>query len=316
MRMEHILNDLKIYDYVPEIKQFLLTKLNNPIEVQNYKNSGKAEPVYTIVEKLDNGFLTYIIDKWFLIDESTIKPVVVSDYITDQEQLKTIHMFEHILNTADINDKSVTVRINENLRISFSTKNGDMFVNEQKVDKQTTLENVFQSPIIPILKKDMYYVLETVRNNINKFVELDVCIKNSNILKPFLEAVAFNYKDDMYLYLKDRRTGSSFYKYESALELINDVRKELDFDLTEFYKNKLSKEMIKYKSLDDQEKEINIKLKDVNESIDAIKYEKELSPELNQVFDELLIYKHELHESINNIKAERSAMRKEFIRQK
>jgi hypothetical protein len=40
----------------------------------------------------------------------------------------------------------------------------------------------------------------------------------------------------------------SFFKYESALELVNEVRNELNYDLTYFYENKLDKELIKKKT--------------------------------------------------------------------
>ena len=75
-RMEAILGELGIYDYVPEIKRFLLEMTTNPIERQNLKNSGKAEKIYTIVEKIDDGHLAYVGDRWFMISENEIKQVL------------------------------------------------------------------------------------------------------------------------------------------------------------------------------------------------------------------------------------------------
>jgi hypothetical protein len=112
-------------------------------------------------------------------------------------------------------------------------------LNEEKLDKETTLETLFNSPIIPYLKKDYYNLLEATVNNLNKFVDLDIAIKVSNILNPFTESVAFNYKDKMYIYSNDNRTGSRFYAYENASELIMDVNKDLDYDLTHFFEKNL-----------------------------------------------------------------------------
>ena len=50
---------------------------------------------------------------------------------------------------------------------------------------------------------------------------------------------AFNYKNSTFLYRCDERYGNSFFKYESAIELVNEVKNELNYDLTFFYENKL-----------------------------------------------------------------------------
>jgi hypothetical protein len=46
---------------------------------------------------------------------------------------------------------------------------------------------------------------------------------------------AFNYKKQL-LFIEFERYGNSFFKYESALELVNEVRNELNYDLTYFMK--------------------------------------------------------------------------------
>ena len=58
---------------------------------------------------------------------------------------------------------------------------------------------------------------------------------------------------------------------ESAIELVNEVRNELNYDLTYFYENKLGKEIIVKKKLEDKEREISLKLEDVTFNIDKIK---------------------------------------------
>ena len=47
---------------------------------------------------------------------------------------------------------------------------------------------------------------------------------------------------------------------------------ELNFDLTYFYENKVGKEVIVKRQLEDKEREITLKLEDVNSNLDKIKY--------------------------------------------
>ena len=136
--------------------------------------------------------------------------------------------------------------------------------------KETTLESLFSSPIIPIVNRNFYPLLVETMKNTNKFVELDVVKKINNLVNPYLECYAFNYKNATYLYRCDERYGNSFFKYESALELVNEVKNELNYDLTFFYENKLDKELIFKRKLEDKEREISIKLEDLNLNISKL----------------------------------------------
>jgi hypothetical protein len=139
------------------------------------------------------------------------------------------------------------------------------------MNEETTLESVFDSPIIPIVNKNFYPVLLEVSKNLDKFVELDVVKRVNNLINPYLEIFAFNYKNSTYLYRCDERYGNSFFKYESALELVNEVRNELNYDLTYFYENRLDKELIVKRKLEDKEREITLKLEDVQFNIEKVK---------------------------------------------
>ena len=139
------------------------------------------------------------------------------------------------------------------------------------MDGETTLESLFNSPIIPIVNKNFYPVLVEVSQNIDKFVELDVVKRVNNLINPYLECFAFNYKNTTFLYRCDERYGNSFFKYESVIELVNEVRNELNYDLTYFYENKLSKELVVKRKLEDKEREVSLKLEDVNFNIDKLK---------------------------------------------
>ena len=151
------------------------------------------------------------------------------------------------------------------------SKKGSIFINDDELNDETTLESLFSSPIVPIVNKNFYPVLLEVSQNLGKFVELDVVKRIGNLINPYLECYAFNYKNNTYLYRCDERYGNSFFKYESALELVNEVRNELNYDLTYFYENKLSKEMIVKRKLEDKEREITLKLEDVQFNIEKIK---------------------------------------------
>jgi len=316
-RMESVLNELSMYDWIRPIKHFLLKMTASPVERQNLKNSGKASKIYTLVENVDEGHLAFISDRWFLISESEIKQVLADDYIKDNDKIRNIRLLEKVLQISEIAENIISFNIDEHLTLGVSTKNNEMYLNGEKLDKETTLETLFNSPIIPYLKKEYYNLLEATVNNIDKFVELDVALKVSNILNPFTESVVFNYKDKMYIYSKDNRTGSRFYAYENASELISDVNKELDYDLSYFFENKLSTELKTLRGLEDKEQQINIKLQDVNESLRIITENSELveeSKDLKLVHSNLLVYKHKLTLELNNIKAEKSKARKLLIK--
>lgn len=316
-RMESILNELKNYEWVPHIKKFIYNLTENPIERQNMNDSGKGNKVYTLVEKVADGYLTFIGDRWFLLNEDEVKTTLIEDCIEDETRIGELRTVEQALKLSEVDDNNIYLKVDENITLGLSTKDNSLMINEEKLDTETTLENIFNSPIIPYLKKDYYILLNSLKENLNNVVELDVALKIDNILNPHLEAYAFNYKDKMYLYTKDARTGSSFYQYESVNELIRDVKKELDYDLTPFFENKLSKEMKKLRSLEDKEKVLENKIKDVQDSIDELLNEKELlenDKNLKLTFDNLLLYKHQLNGKLNELKDYRTQYRKYTVK--
>ena len=316
-RLESILNELKLYDWIPEVKKFIFELTQSPIERQNMSNSGKGEKIYTIVEKVNDGYLSFVADKWFLLSDNEVTQTLLEDHIEDDERLRELRIVEQALKLANIENNIIKLKVDEYLTIGLSTKDKSLFINEDKLDVETTLENVFNSPIIPYLKKDYYVLVNTLKENLNNMVELDVAVKVDNLLNPFLEAYAFNYKDKMYLYSKDMRTGSSFYQYESVNELIGDVRKELDYDLTPFFENKLSKEMKKLRTLEDREKVLEKKIKDTQDAIDELQNEPKLlesDKDLKLTFDNLLIYKHNLNKKLNELKNYKTQYKKVLLK--
>jgi hypothetical protein len=270
-RMGKILNELAIYDWVPEIKLFVYNLTKSPEQKSNLLSGGKSESVYTIVEQVEEGHLSFIRDSWFLLTENTIEKTLLENNVKDEERLRTLRTLQTALQFATINESRIDFRISEYLTIGLSvTSKGGYFINDDEMNNETTLESLFSSPVIPIVNKNFYPLLVEVSKNIDSFVELDVVKKISNLINPTLEVFAFNYKNNIFIYRCDERYGNSFFKYDSALELVNEVRNEMNYDLTYFYENKLSKELISKKKLEDKEREITLKLEDVGFNISKV----------------------------------------------
>jgi len=271
-RLSKVLNELAVYDWVPEVKLFVHNLTKSPEKKANLLSGGKGESVFTIVESVEDGHIALVKDSWFLLTENTIEKTLLENNIKDEEDLKSLRMLETAMKYASINEDKVNFRISEYLTIGLSVaKKGKVFVNDDEMNNETTLESIFNSPIIPIVNKNFYPILLEVSKNLDKFVELDVVKKVDNLINPYLECYAFNYKNATFLYRCDERYGNSFFKYESALELVNEVRNELNYDLTYFFENKLSKEMVIKRKLEDKEREISLKLEDVEFNIDKVK---------------------------------------------
>ena len=271
-RMSKILNELAIYDWVPEVKLFVHNLTKSPEKRSNLLSGGKGESTFTIVEQVEDGHVALVKDSWFLLTENTIEKTLLENNIKDEESLKSLRMLETAMKYAQVSEDRVNFRISEYLTIGLSVgKKSNLFINDDEMNDETTLESLFSSPIIPIVNKNFYPILLEVSKNLDKFVELDVVKRVNNLINPYLEIFAFNYKNNTFLYRCDERYGNSFFKYESALELVNEVRNELNYDLTYFYENRLDKELIVKRKLEDKEREITLKLEDVNFNIEKVK---------------------------------------------
>lgn len=271
-RLSKVLNELAIYDWVPEIKLFVHNLTKSPEQRANLLSGGKGESIYTIVEQVEDGYLCLVKDSWFLLTENNVEKTLLETHIKNDETLRTLRTLQTAMNFSDLTEDRVNFRISENLTVGLSvSKKGVMYINDDELNKETTLESLFSSPIVPIVNKNFYPIILETSNNLDKFVELDVVKKVSNLINPYLEIFAFNYKNSTFLYRCDERYGNSFFKYESAIELVNEVRNELSYDLTYFFENKLDKEVISKKKLEDKEREITLKLEDVKFNISKVK---------------------------------------------
>jgi hypothetical protein len=271
-RMSKVLNELSVYDWVPEVKLFVHNLTKSPEQKTNLLSGGKGESIFTIVESVEDGHIALVKDSWFLLTDNNVEKTLLENNVKNEEDLKTLRMLETAMKYATITEDRVNFRISEYLNIGLSVaKKGKVFVNDDEMNEETTLESLFNSPIIPIVNKNFYPILLETSKNLDKFVELDVVKRVNNLINPYLECFAFNYKNATFLYRCDERYGNSFFKYESAIELVNEVRNELNYDLTYFFENKLGKELIVKRKLEDKEREITLKLEDVNFNIDKLK---------------------------------------------
>jgi len=271
-RMSKILNELAIYDWVPEVKLFVHNLTKSPEQRTNLLSGGKGESIFTIVEQVEDGHIALVKDSWFILTEGAIEKTLLETHVKDEQDLMSLRMLETAMRYASISEDKINFRISEYLTIGLSVgKKGVVYINDEELNEETTLESLFSSPIVPIVNKNFYPVLLEVSKSLDKFVELDVVKRVNNLINPYLEIFAFNYKNNTFLYRCDERYGNSFFKYESALELVNEVRNELNYDLTYFYENRLDKELIVKRRLEDKEREISLKLEDVNFNIEKIK---------------------------------------------
>ncbi len=305
-----ILNELALHDWIPSVKNFIFKYTTNPRDRQNINSKGgKAEPVYTLVERLNdennNGFLAFVGDKWFLINEKAIEPKTPSDCMTDVNKLRSLNYLQKALQISHVKDGKMIFDLDEALTLSVSISNGDIFLNDEKTDKLATLESVFDSALIPYIRKDLYPVVAETVKHIKKIVDLDIVQKVTNITNPCLECYAFNYKDKMYLYSIDSRYGNHFYEYDSATMLCNEMNNQLGYDLSEFLKNKFSKEIRDKKDLEGKEKFVSDKLEDVNENLSALKDSGllEINEQIKTAFDVLTAEKESLEKDLFEIKS-------------
>jgi hypothetical protein len=270
-RLSKVLNELAIYDWIPEIKLFVHNLTKSPEKRNNLLSGGKAESVYTIVEQVEAGHLAFIKDSWFILTENVIEKTLLENHVKDESRLRTLRTLQTALQFANISESRIDFRISEYLTLGLGVSKRGLYINDDELNEESTLESIFSSPVIPIVNKNFYPLIQEVSKNMDSFVELDVVKRVSNLVNPTLEVFAFNYKNNLFVYRCDERYGYSFFKYESALELVNEVRNELNFDLTYFFETKLNKEVVTKKKLEDKEREITLKLEDVEFNISKIK---------------------------------------------
>jgi hypothetical protein len=278
-RMDKIVNELAMYDWVPEIKSIMWKVSTRPTDRQNYSsNGGRGDVVRTIAQAVPEGHIAFLENRWFLVKSDSIEVTMLESHVQDQEQLRKLRLLEEAVKRAEIGADRINFHLSEGLTLGLSTKNpGKLYLNDVEAEKETTLETLFQSPIVPYIQRGFYPVIGEALENMSKIVELDIVTRVHNPLRPALEAYAFNYGEGNYLYHVDKRTGATLMKYESASQLIEDVMRSLDYDLTPFYAAKVPKEVKTKRALEEAEKVVTERLAQVDDAILTLDQETDIN---------------------------------------
>ena len=298
-----IINELSIYDWVPQIKNFMWKFKTSPEDRANMSsNGGMAADVFSIYIKTNEGGLTFIADKWFKVNENGVTGVLLEDYIKEDAELRSYRLLEEAVRVATITENRIDFRLDEGFTFGISTADGKIYLNESEVEANTTLDTLFSSGVIPFLHRGHYAVIGEAVKNVKKFAAIDIVKKISNVLNPYVECFAFNFKDCVALYRTDKRYGNSFYTYESASKLVKDVKDELDYDLTFFFEDKVNKDLVDAKKRTEKEIKIKEKLQQVDDSLFQLTINAELlkeSADMRALETKLLAQRHILLEALN-----------------
>lgn len=311
-KMNKIVNELSsMHSWIPEVKYFITSLSKSPEQKVNYMSTGKSSSVYTIVEEVENGHVAFIHDSWFLLSEDGVEKTLLENHVTNADSLYVLRRLQQAMSVAQITENRIDFKISENLRIGASTKNvGEIYINDEKTEKESTLESLFQSPIIPIVNKQFFPLIKETIDNIDKFIDLDIVRKVENITNPFLTNYVINYNKNIYSYRVDTRQGTNFYKYESAGDLITDVMNEMKIDVSFFYEDLLSDEVKVKRALEDRERMIKLSLDEIDTNIEKVKANvvaigesihlttalEILTEEKKKINDELLNVKEAIHQ--------------------
>lgn len=268
-KLKRVLNELNVYNYVPEIRLFISNLIDNPEQKARTLSGGNIESIYTIVESVEDGDLVYLDRSWFLLKEDSIAKANIDDYISG-DKLNVLRTLENALETSTLTEDEIIFHVSESLNIGIGISNSTIKVNGEKIEDESTLESLFQSPIVPLVSKQYFTLIRETANNKDKFVELDVARKINNIINPYVNLYTFNYKNNVYLYRVDERYNRALYQYESAQVLVDEVMNEMKVDLSFFYEDKLSEEHKTLKKIELKEQEISLDIEKINKNIDKI----------------------------------------------
>jgi hypothetical protein len=265
IRMSKIFNELAVYDYVPEIRNFVLGLTTSPKQRNNLLSSGKAENVCSIAERVDgNSFVTFIKDSWFLLTQSSVEKTVLENHIKDLDKLRSLKAIETGLRHSTFQNGLMRFVLNKDMVVSIDGNNG-IYLNEEKMNDGTTIEDLFETSVISQMYVNYYPIIKECQARFDDIVEFDIITKVTNLTKPYLECYVFNINEGgNYIYNCDTTyNGFAFYEYKNVIEVLHEVQSELNYDLTYFFENKIEGDMVKRRKLEDTEKAIISQLEKV-----------------------------------------------------
>lgn len=304
-----VLNELKMYDWIPEVQLFLFEMAETPQAKMNLSSKGgQIEDVYSIVLQIEEGYLAFVHDKWFKFTDKGIEGTLLENHVTDEVQLKKMRLLEQVIAVAEFEGEMINFNVGEGLIIGINSQSGKLFLNGDEADSDTTLESIYNSPVIPFMAKGYYPMMAECVANLKTFVNLDYVKKVSNVLNQKYECYVFNFKNNINQYRLDKFQGSSLMQYESALAIIENVLHDLGIDITFFYENMLSEDLKAKKELEKKEIKLNEKLEEIEEAILKIKDQDKTISEhasIKALYNTLLADKHKISEQLKTVKNEK-----------
>jgi hypothetical protein len=315
-KYECIVNELKTYDWVPQIAGFINQVLQGRqigLSRHDHLTGGRASKVYSIAEKCNEGTISFIKDNWFLFTANQIKPIRLGDFVGG-DTLSRLLRLQEAIKSAEIDDKTISFQISDDINLGISLDEsllGKLYINTELVSEHTELQHIFNMPAVNFIQREFYPIVLETYNSLNKFIELDVCVKVENPSYPHLETYAFHYGDKAYLYRCNSKMTNQFFEYDSVSELLEDVRKDSGFDLSYFYDSKLGEETKKRIALEDQEAMLDIELTENLNAMAVLESQSEMlmkSESLTELYDTLQINKIELEKKINSVRSQKIAL--------
>lgn len=301
-----VMNDLKLYDWIPEVKSFLFEHTNNPQTKTNMiAKGGLIEDVYSVVVKVDEGYLAFVHDKWFHMTKNGISATLLENHIQSDIERRKIILLEQALETATFNGDTIQFNIGEGTVIGINQSTGEILLNGDVAEEETTLESIYNSPVVSLLGKSYYPMMAECLANLKSFVLLDTVKKVSNVMNKRYECYLFNHEGQIYQYRIDSYQGNSIHKFESALAVIENVIHELGVDTTYFFETLLSDDLKKKAELDRKEVKLTEKLTNLEDAILKIKDQKKEILEnksIKLLHNTLLAERHRVNEEIKYVR--------------
>lgn len=300
-RKMKIINDLKIYEWVEEVNNLLFNITENPQLRTNLTSvGGLVEDVYSVLIESENGYLTFIDKEWYLLNEKGVTQTLLEYHIKDTPTLKRLRLLEETIKVAKFDEHSITFEVAQDFNIVLKTDENKIYINDNVKEVETTLETLFNSPVVPFESKGFYPVISETFTNLDKFANITAAKYVWNPTNTAFESIVFNFEGKFYQ-KRNGRSGSNFLKFENALPLIESIKQELGADITYFFEDVLTDEIKNKIKLEDQIKELTESINKIEESIYLIKEEKEILEEeesVKKLYQSLLVRKHKLTEKL------------------
>jgi hypothetical protein len=275
-RLNKVLNDVAVYDWVPQIKALILSLSTSDMDKANLTSKGGVcEDIFTIAADSKDGKLAYINNAWFIFKDGEISITTLEQHIEDQSEIEKLRLLETAIDLGTITKDNIDFKLDTNVSLSISTKTKNKYtINGEEVESNTSLEDLFQMPIIAMTMANCYQVVKAVCDNPSNFVNLDVATMVTNISMPTKVIYAIKHDGLCYTYTVDSRYGNMLVSHDTASAVIELGMSEMEADLSFFYSDMLSKEDKERKKLEKAEDIVTESIANLDEALDLLEAEK------------------------------------------